>query len=111
MSFPLYVASRDSATGEWDIFNIAYQLFFVILSSFLAWLIGKKFHLSYLWICLLGAAGCMVPKFLTGILKAFLYDLDSLATVIGLSLLGALVLGFTVFIFSYVLQYFWSKLK
>jgi len=118
-----YFTGRDSMTGAYDYSKLIITEAVIILSSLIAWAIGKRYSLNYVWVC--GLAGLyyivvtiliqFVPMMISiglsnGIFEA-LYVIPRLFSTIPLFFFAVLVLGGLILVISFPFQYLYSKLR
>ena len=114
---PAYEMSKDSYTGERDIYNIILQLVLTFIFSTLAWIIGKRRHLNYIWICTLGVAGNILIKVLGGVFHVLAYggynegDLDFLGFLIFAFIGTTLIFTAAILLISYPIQLLFNKIE
>lgn len=109
ISIPVYIMSQDSLTGDLKIYNVASKLVQMFIFSSLAWIIGKRFCLNYIWVCALGGLGFILPQFLEGIFNIlfrgkYLDEFSSPGFIIIGPIIGAFVIGCVILIISYPFQ-------
>lgn len=102
---PAYEMSRDSMSGERDIYSIIFQLILTFVFSSVAWIVGKKYHLNYVWVCTLGVAGDISIKVLMGILELLVFgNLYFLGFLISAFITGILIFSIAILLISYPIQ-------
>jgi hypothetical protein len=111
---PIHFWSWDSATQTYNIYNIILGLVQMLVFSSLAWIIGKKYRLNYIWICILAFLGfCTLPAI--NFLQFLSYNgfsanrLSGLVLGIILIIFSSLIFAFIAVIISYPFQLLFSK--
>ena len=116
IGLPAYFVNRDSMTQILDVYSIVSQIVIMFIFSSLGWLVGKRFHLNYIWICCLGSLGYMLLKLLKGVFEFMVFssdlsDLESLVFPIIVFIFGTFVVSGVIIIISYPIQYLFFQSK
>jgi hypothetical protein len=108
-----YLRSHVSETGDLEISKLIRTETVMIISSSIAWVIGKRYSLNYGWICCLAGLGYFV---ILPLIQAIFEGVSPIGIPIPLEIIlllffGGLFLGGIMLVISYPFQYLYLKLR
>lgn len=113
--FISYFSARQSDTGVLDTSIIIKNLIQIFITSSISWFVGKRYKLNYGWICILGAFGYALIRFLIEVFGPLifrgLFEFMIFVEMLPFIFFSSFVFGGIFLIISYPIQYFYFKLR